>query len=136
MSIATPPPLLDGMLVHRRVTYPPAVCCRYPFILQGEERIKGSKAPCLRKQRDGRGLNPGSPDPEVRTKVKRSILHQCSKKSASYQGKRSGRRCAHGIPSPFLQCFMLVHTVNSLLTDTSTGRAPGVGPCRFPVILL
>ena len=44
--------------------YLPAVCCWYPFIHPGEERQKWSKVPCLRKQRDGRGLNPRPPDPE------------------------------------------------------------------------
>ena len=31
----------------------------------GRRETKGSKVPCLRKQRDGRGLNPRSPDPEL-----------------------------------------------------------------------
>ena len=43
--------------------YPPRVCHRYPFIHLGEQRQSG-KVPCLRKQRDGRGLNPEPPDPE------------------------------------------------------------------------
>ena len=30
----------------------------------GRRETKGSKVPCLRKQLDGRGLNPRSPDPE------------------------------------------------------------------------
>ena len=30
----------------------------------GWRETKGSKVPCLRKQRDGRGLNPRSSDPE------------------------------------------------------------------------
>ena len=30
----------------------------------GWRETKWSKVPCLRKQRDGRGLNPGPPDPE------------------------------------------------------------------------
>ena len=48
--------------------YPSAVCCWYPFMHLGEERQsrvpQWSKVPCLRKQRDGRGLNTGPPDPE------------------------------------------------------------------------
>ena len=31
----------------------------------GRRETKGSKVPCLRKQRDGRGLNPRSPDPKL-----------------------------------------------------------------------
>ena len=42
--------------------YPPAVCRRYPFIHLGEERQSGVKLLVLRKQPDGRGLNPGPPD--------------------------------------------------------------------------
>ena len=30
----------------------------------GRRETKWSKIPCLRNQRDGRGLNPGPPDPE------------------------------------------------------------------------
>ena len=30
----------------------------------GRTETKWSKIPCLRNQRDGRGLNPGPPDPE------------------------------------------------------------------------
>ena len=35
-----------------------------PIYTPGWRETKGSKVPCLRKQRDGRGLNPGPPDPE------------------------------------------------------------------------
>ena len=42
--------------------YPSAVCRRYPFIQLGEERVEWRKVPCLRKQRDRRGLNPEPPD--------------------------------------------------------------------------
>ena len=35
--------------------YPPAVCCRYPFIHLGGERQMWGKVSCLRKQHDGRG---------------------------------------------------------------------------------
>ena len=49
----------------KSITISPAVCCRYPLIHLGEER-QWSKAACLRKQRDGRGSNPGPPDPELK----------------------------------------------------------------------
>ena len=35
-----------------------------PIYTPGWRETKWSKVPCLRKQRDGRGLNPGPPDPE------------------------------------------------------------------------
>ena len=53
-SIVTPPPL-DGMLVHRRVTP--------QHLYTWWREAKCSKVTCLGKQRDGRGLNPGPPDP-------------------------------------------------------------------------
>ena len=41
------------------------VCHWYPFYTPGCRReIEWSKVPCLRKQCDWRGLNPGPPDPE------------------------------------------------------------------------
>ena len=36
----------------------------YGWVHLREEKKSGVKVPCLRKQRDGRGLNPGPPDPE------------------------------------------------------------------------
>ena len=36
----------------------------YGWVHRGEEKKCGVKVPCIRKQRDGRGLNPGPPDPE------------------------------------------------------------------------
>ena len=47
---------LDKMLVHCRVT--PSSMSLAP--------TRWRKIPCLRKQRDGRGLNPGLPDPEFK----------------------------------------------------------------------
>ena len=44
--------------------YPPAVCRRYPHYTPWWRETKWSKVPCLRKQRDGRGLHPGPPDLE------------------------------------------------------------------------
>ena len=35
-----------------------------PIYTPGERETKWSKVPCLRKQRDGRGLNPQPPDSE------------------------------------------------------------------------
>ena len=61
-----PPPLpLDEMLIHRRVIPPPPSSSRssVPIYKPGWRETKSSKAPCLRKQREGRGLNPGPPDP-------------------------------------------------------------------------
>ena len=52
---------MDGMLVHRRVTPQQYVI---PIYTPGQRERKWSKVPCLRKQRDGRRLNPGPPDPE------------------------------------------------------------------------
>ena len=49
------------MLVHRRVTPQQYVI---PIYTPGQRETKWSKVPCLRKQRDGRRLNPGPPDPE------------------------------------------------------------------------
>ena len=37
-----------------------------PIYTPGRRETKGSKVPCLRKQRDGRGLSPGPPDPEFK----------------------------------------------------------------------
>ena len=45
--------------------YAPEVCHRYPFINLDEER-QWIKVPCLRKQCDGWGLNPGSPEREFK----------------------------------------------------------------------
>ena len=36
----------------------------YGWVHLGEEKKSGVKVPCRRKQGDGRGLNPGPPDPE------------------------------------------------------------------------
>ena len=36
----------------------------YGWVNLGEEKKCGVKVPCIRKQRDGRGLNPGPPDPQ------------------------------------------------------------------------
>ena len=52
------------MLVHRRVT--PSIMSPVPICTPGWRETKRSKVPCLRKQRDGRGLNPGPPDPEFK----------------------------------------------------------------------
>ena len=57
-SIATPPP--DGMLIHRSVT--PQQYAPVPNYTPWWRETKWSKIPCLRKQRDGRGLHPGPPD--------------------------------------------------------------------------
>ena len=60
-SIATPP----GWDASPSQGYPPAVCRQYPCIYTREWReTKWSKVPRIRKQRDGRGLNPGPPHPE------------------------------------------------------------------------
>ena len=56
---ASSPPV-DGMLVHRRVT--PKQYVTGTHLYTWMKRDKVSKVPCLRKQRDGRGLNPGPPD--------------------------------------------------------------------------
>ena len=49
---------LDRILVHQRVT-------PQQYIYKtGWRETKWSKVSCLRNQRDGRGLNPGPPDPE------------------------------------------------------------------------
>ena len=58
---ASSPPV-DGMLVHRRVT--PQQYVTSTQLYTWMKRDKVSKVPCLRKQRDGRGLNPGPPDRE------------------------------------------------------------------------
>ena len=46
--------------------YPPGSMSPVPIYAPGwrDSEAKWSKVPCLRKQRDGRGLNPGFPDPE------------------------------------------------------------------------
>ena len=58
-SIAIP---LDGMLVHRRFTLQQNVAGTHLYTRV--KRKKWSKVPCLRKQRDGPGLNATPPDPE------------------------------------------------------------------------
>ena len=58
-SIVTPPPPLNGMLVHRRVTS--SSMSPVPIYTPGWRGTKWSKVPCLRKQRDERGLNHGTP---------------------------------------------------------------------------
>ena len=66
-----PPPLLgqDGMLVHRR---------EYVFgthlYTWVKRETKWSKVPCLMKQRDGRGLDPGPPDPKFEASTARSRI--------------------------------------------------------------
>ena len=54
---------LDRMLVYRRVTPPAASVSPVPIYTPGWRERKRSKVPCLRKQRDRRGLNHGPPDP-------------------------------------------------------------------------
>ena len=61
-NIATPP--LDGMLVHRRVT--PQGYVAGTHLYTWVERDKWSNIPCLRKQRDRRGLKLGPPDHSLR----------------------------------------------------------------------
>ena len=50
------------MLVHRRVT--PSSMSPVPIYTPEWRDIKWSKVPCVRKQRDGQGLNLTPPDPE------------------------------------------------------------------------
>ena len=45
------------MLVHRRVTPPPNSMSLVPIYTPGWRETKWRKVPCLRKQREGRGLN-------------------------------------------------------------------------------
>ena len=49
---------LDRMLVHPRIT-PPSSMSPVPIYTPGCRETKWSKVPCLRKQHDRRGLNPG-----------------------------------------------------------------------------
>ena len=44
--------------------YPPPICHRYTIYTPEGRETKWRKVPCLRKQRDGRGLNPQPPDSE------------------------------------------------------------------------
>ena len=63
---------LDRMPVHRRITPsppPPSSVSPVPIYTPGWRETKWSKVPCLRKQRDGRGLNPGPPDPDPEFEV-------------------------------------------------------------------
>ena len=46
---------------------PPSSMLPVPIYTPGWRETKWSKVPCLRKQRDGRALNTGPPDPEVLT---------------------------------------------------------------------
>jgi len=95
------------MQVHRRVT--PSSMSPVPIYTPGWREKNWSKVPCLRKQRDERGLNPGPPDPEFEVLTarphtiillkssnkynmaallaKRSILTYGSWKRSSYGGK-------------------------------------------------
>ena len=61
---------LDGILVHRRVTSQQYVSGTHLYTW-----VKRDKVPCLRKQRDGRGLNPRPPDPEF--EVLTAWSHTC-----------------------------------------------------------
>ena len=50
------------MLVHRRVTPQQYVAGTHLYTWVKRDKVELSS--CLRKKRDGRGLNPGPPDPE------------------------------------------------------------------------
>ena len=52
--------LLNGILVHRRVT--PSNRSAVPIYTPGWRETKWSRINCLRKQGDGRGFNPGPPE--------------------------------------------------------------------------
>ena len=54
------------MLVHRRGTPQQYVAGTHlcTWVKRDKVECQWSKVPCLRKQRDGRGLNTGPPDPE------------------------------------------------------------------------
>ena len=56
-SIVTPPPPRPWTGCQSIAGLPPSI------YTPGWRETKCSKVPCLRKQRDGRGLNPGPPDP-------------------------------------------------------------------------
>ena len=81
----TPHPLPGLMPVH--------LSLRYPFILLGEERQSGIKAPCLRKQRDGRCLSPELPDREFKVLTATPHTHPCT-----YRGGSRGR--VQGVRTP------------------------------------
>ena len=51
------------MLVHRGVTPQQYVAGTHLYTSVKRDKVEHSS--CLRKQRDGRGLNPGPPDPEL-----------------------------------------------------------------------
>ena len=67
-----PPPWTDA---GPSQDYFPPLCRWYPFILLGEERQSGIKAPCLRKQRDGRCLSPRLPDREFKVLTATPLTH-------------------------------------------------------------
>ena len=46
--------------------YPPSSMLLVPIYTPGWRETKSSKVPCLSRQRDGWGLNPGPPDPEFK----------------------------------------------------------------------
>ena len=62
-----PPPLTPGRDANPSQGYSPPSSSRSSVPIYkpetGWRETKSSKAPCLRKQREGRGLNPGPPDP-------------------------------------------------------------------------
>ena len=73
------------MLVHRRVTPPPlSSMSSVPIYTPSWRETKWSKVPCQRKQLDGRGLNPGPPDPEFEVLTARPKYRAFSHDVTSY----------------------------------------------------
>ena len=64
---------LDGMLVHRWV--PPSSMTPVPIYTPSERGTKWSNVPCLKDQRDKRGLNPRPPDLEFEVLTARRHSH-------------------------------------------------------------
>ena len=58
------------MLVHLRVTPQLYVAVAHLYTWMNREKVD-SDSPCLRKQREGRGLNPGTPDKEFEVSTAR-----------------------------------------------------------------
>ena len=79
------------MLVHLRVTLQLYVAGTHLYTWMNREKMD-SEVPCLRKQRDGRGLNPGVWDVNRSVKHASTEEHQANFKHKGERNKAKGNQ--------------------------------------------
>ena len=97
--------LLDGMLVHRRVT-PQKYVAGTHLYTSGWRETNRSKVPCLRKQRNGRGFQLRTSRSRVRG-VNRSAIHAFNMIRKIQSEMELANRCCPVMLPPSRFCFKI-----------------------------